>query len=76
LLAPGYPPRAVRVLELAQRVAALVEIAEESAAGTGAVSAAQIAERDRLLRPVERAARRARVAAYNAYAEELERRRG
>ncbi|WP_049577553.1 hypothetical protein [Streptomyces sp. SBT349] len=80
LLAPGYPPRAVRVLELAQRVGALVGIAEEAAEeGLGhgaAVSAAQIAERDRLLRAVERAARRARVAAYNAYAEELERQRG
>jgi hypothetical protein len=76
LLAPGYPPRAVRVLELAQRVGALVEIAEETAEQGGAVSAGQIAERDRLLRPVERAARRARVAAYNAYAEEAERRSG
>ncbi|MEO3752806.1 hypothetical protein [Streptomyces sp. B6B3] len=76
LLAPGYPPRAVRVLELAQRVGALVAIAEESTEHGAAVSAAQIAERDRLLRPVERAARRARVAAYNAYAEEAERQRG
>ncbi|MDT0444792.1 hypothetical protein [Streptomyces johnsoniae] len=81
LLAPGYPPRAVRVLELAQRVGALVEIADDTAgderlAHGAAVSAAQIAERDRLLRQVERAARRARVASYNAYAEELERQRG
>ncbi len=75
LLAPGYPPRAARVLELAQRVAGLVELAGGGDHG-GAVSAAEIAERDRLLRPVERAARRARVAAYNAYAEELERQRG
>ncbi len=76
LLAPGYPPRAVRVLELAQRVGALVQIAKESTEHGAAVSAAQIAERDRLLRPVERAARRARVAAYNAYAEDAERQRG
>ncbi|MDT0310105.1 hypothetical protein RM780_24575 [Streptomyces sp. DSM 44917] len=82
LLAPGYPPRAVRVLELAQRVGGLVEIAEEAGveeealAHGAAVSAGQIAERDRLLRGVERAARRARVAAYNAYAEELERQGG
>ncbi|WP_129838866.1 hypothetical protein [Streptomyces sp. RFCAC02] len=77
VLAPGYPPRAVRVLELAQRVGALVDIAVEpdGMAPGAAVSAGQIAERDRLLRPVERAARRARVAAYNAYTEELERRR-
>jgi hypothetical protein len=80
LLAPGYPPRAVRVLELAQRVGALVEIAgagEEAGPAFGAaLSAAQIGERDGVLRMVERAARRARVAAYNAYAEELDRQRG
>ncbi|UED83459.1 hypothetical protein [Streptomyces profundus] len=74
VLAPGYPPRAARVLELADRVAALVGIAEVSEP-VGAVSAAEIAHRDALLRPVERAARRARVASYNAYAEELERQR-
>ncbi|WP_405579929.1 hypothetical protein [Streptomyces sp. NBC_01190] len=73
VLAPGYPPRAVRVLELAQRVAAVVEIASD---GHGAaVSASQIAARAELLRPVERTARRAQVAAYNAYVEEVERRR-
>lgn len=80
LLAPGYPPRAVRVLELAQRVRALVAIAygESGADGRehgGAVSASQIAARAEALRPVERTARRAQVAAYNAYAEELDRRR-
>ncbi|MBY8880387.1 hypothetical protein [Actinacidiphila acidipaludis] len=70
VLAPGYPPRAVRVLELAQRVAALVAIAAD---GHGAaVSASQIAARSELLRPVERTARRAQVAAYNAYVEERE----
>ncbi|MTE18428.1 hypothetical protein F0L17_04655 [Streptomyces sp. TRM43335] len=73
LLAPGYPPRAVRVLELAQRVAALVEIAHGSEHG-GAVSAAAMAARSQALRPVERTARRAKVAAYNAYVEERERR--
>lgn len=85
LLAPGYPPRAVRVLELAQRVGALVAIAHGRAGGGGgtgdgrehggAVSASQIAARAEALRPVERTARRAQVAAYNAYAEELERKR-
>ena len=40
-----------------------------------AVSASQIAARAELLRPVERTARRAQVAAYNAYVEESERRR-
>lgn len=82
LLAPGYPPRAVRVLELAQRVGALVAIAYGDGGGGssgrehgGAVSASQIAARAEALRPVERTARRAQVAAYNAYAEELERKR-
>lgn len=84
LLAPGYPPRAVRVLELAQRVAALVNIAYGAVPGAtqghlgaehgGAVSSSQMAARAELLRPVERVARRAQVAAYNAYAEEWERR--
>ncbi|MGW7521776.1 hypothetical protein ACWGJ2_40050, partial [Streptomyces sp. NPDC054796] len=75
LLAPGYPPRAVRVLELGQRVRALVSIAYgEGGDGRehgGAVSASEIAARTEALRPVERTARRAQVAAYNAYAEEL-----
>ncbi|MEC4020997.1 hypothetical protein [Streptomyces sp. H27-D2] len=96
VLAPGYPARAVRVLELAQRVGALVSIAygpdgpsgPPGPVGTvrgdgrrdrdrreygGAVSASEIAARAEVLRPVERTARRAQVAAYNAYVEELER---
>ncbi|WP_055554021.1 hypothetical protein [Streptomyces sp. NBRC 110028] len=77
VLAPGYPPRALRVLELAQRVGALVGIAY-APGGDGkdhgaAVSASEIAARAEALRPVERTARRAQVAAYNAYVEELER---
>ncbi|MGC5362725.1 hypothetical protein ACPXCE_13755 [Streptomyces sp. DT24] len=69
VLAPGYPPRAVRVLELAQRVGLLVSVAYEHGPG-GAVSASEIAARGEVLRPVERVARRAQVAAYNAYVEE------
>ncbi|MCT9088416.1 hypothetical protein N4G70_05985 [Streptomyces sp. ASQP_92] len=72
VLAPGYPPRAVRVLELARRVALLVALALENGHG-GAVSASEIAARGEALRPVERVARRARVAAYNAYVEQRER---
>jgi hypothetical protein len=78
VLAPGYPPRAARVLELAQRVGALTAIAragQHSGDNGGALSATQIAARAELLRPVERVARRAQVAAYNAYVEEAERRR-
>jgi hypothetical protein len=71
-LAPGYPPRAVRVLELARRVGLLVAVAVERGHG-GAVSAVEMAARAEALRPVERTARRARVAAYNAYVEERER---
>ncbi|GAA2289982.1 hypothetical protein GCM10010431_04090 [Streptomyces kunmingensis] len=71
-LAPGYPPRAVRVLELAQRVGMLVDVAYESGHG-GAVSASEMGARAVALRPVERTARRAQVAAYNAFVEERQR---
>ncbi|MFG2636086.1 hypothetical protein ACGFX8_19730 [Streptomyces sp. NPDC048362] len=71
-LAPGYPPRAVRVLELAQRVGLLVSLASAHGPG-GAVSASEMAARGVALRPVERTARRAQVAAYNAIVEERER---
>jgi hypothetical protein len=69
ILAPGYPPRAVRVLELAQRVGLLISLAHENGHG-GAVSASEMAARGAALRPVERTARRAQVAAYNSVAEE------
>ncbi|MFI0236992.1 hypothetical protein [Streptomyces sp. NPDC016845] len=72
VLAPGYPPRAVRVLELAQRVGLLVETAYGSGHG-GAVSASEMSARSVALRPVERTARRAQVAAYNAFVEERNR---
>ncbi|QGV81330.1 hypothetical protein [Streptomyces ficellus] len=81
VLAPGYPPRAVRVLELAQRVGLLVSLAHAPRYGTGgahggAVSASEMAARREALRPVERVARRAQVAAFNAWVEERERERG
>jgi hypothetical protein len=69
VLAPGYPPRAVRVLELAQRIGLLISVAFENGHG-GAVSASEMASRTAALRPVERTARRAQVAAYNAFVEE------
>ncbi|MFJ9737815.1 hypothetical protein [Streptomyces sp. NPDC101166] len=68
VLAPGYPPRAVRVLELAQRVSLLVSLAQQRGEG-GAVSASEMAARGEALRPVERTARRAQVAAYNSVGE-------
>ncbi|MDH6113516.1 hypothetical protein P3T36_001605 [Kitasatospora sp. MAP12-15] len=68
LLAPGYPPRAVRVLESARQVSALLEIA---AGGHGAaVSASEMAARTAALAPLRRTARRAQVAAYNALVDE------
>lgn len=73
VLAPGYPGRAVRVLELAQRIGVLVSVAYENGHG-GAVSASEMAARAEVLRPVERTARRAQVAAYNSVVEERERR--
>ncbi|KRD04614.1 MULTISPECIES: hypothetical protein [unclassified Streptomyces] len=72
VLAPGYPPRAVRVLELAQRVGLLVSLAYEKGPG-GAVTSGEMAARGEALRPVERTARRALVAAYNSVVEERER---
>ncbi|MEH0443099.1 MULTISPECIES: hypothetical protein [unclassified Streptomyces] len=72
VLAPGYPPRAVRVLELAQRVGMLVSLAYEKGPG-GAVTSGEMAARGEALRPVERTARRALVAAYNSVVEERER---
>ncbi|MFE8987562.1 hypothetical protein ACFYMI_06970 [Streptomyces collinus] len=72
VLAPGYPPRAVRVLELAQRVGTLIGVASESGHG-GAVSSSEISARREALRPVERTARRAQVAAYNSVVEERDR---
>ncbi|MEU2113262.1 hypothetical protein [Streptomyces sp. NPDC019507] len=75
VLAPGYPSRAVRVLELAQRIGLLLSLAYENGHG-GAMSASEMAARGAALRPVERVARRAQVAAYNAYVEDQERRAG
>ncbi|TFE54430.1 hypothetical protein E3E14_07825 [Streptomyces sp. ICN441] len=72
VLAPGYPSRAARVLELAQRIGLLLSLAYENGHG-GAMSASEMAARGAALRPVERVARRAQVAAYNAYVEDLER---
>ena len=66
-LAPGYPARAVRVLAQAERLAAIVALATEDPGA--AASATAITARADQLRPLERAARRARVAAYNAVLE-------
>lgn len=67
LLAPGYPARAVRVLEQAQRIQAVLRLAEADPGG--AVSASDFQARAAALRPLGRVVRRAQVAAYNAHAE-------
>ncbi|MFJ3923459.1 hypothetical protein [Streptomyces sp. NPDC090022] len=72
ILAPGYPPRAARVLELAQRVGLMISLAYERGHGA-AVSASEMTARAVALRPVERVGRRAQVAAYNAAVEARER---
>ncbi len=46
VLAPGYPPRAVRVLELARRIGLLVDLAYDHGHG-GAVSASEMTARGR-----------------------------
>ncbi|MEY9968947.1 hypothetical protein ABIA33_007034 [Streptacidiphilus sp. MAP12-16] len=68
LLAPGYPARAVRVLESARQVRALLALASTNEGA--AVSAGEMVARSEALRPLARASRRAQVAAYNAMVDE------
>jgi hypothetical protein len=68
LLAPGYQPRAVRVLQSARQVRSLLALASTS--DGAAVSAGEMAAREAAMRPLARAARRATVAAYNALVDE------
>jgi hypothetical protein len=63
-LAPGYPQRAHRVLALAQRVAAITELAFDD--DGAAYNLNGMTGRDAELRQLARAARRAQIAAYNA----------
>ncbi len=66
-LAPGYPERAVSVLVRARRLRIIVRLAtlDEGAA----VTAAQARDRLDALRPLDRAARHAEMAAYNVLSE-------
>jgi len=66
-LAPGYPARAHRVLAQAQRLRAIAELA--GADHGAAVIAREMEARAAELRPLDRAARRAQLAAYNAVLE-------
>lgn len=63
-LAPGCPPRAARVLEQARRVATILEIAAQDHGA--AVNAYEMSARTATLAPLERACRRALVAAFGA----------
>ncbi|ONI85013.1 hypothetical protein ALI22I_31720 [Saccharothrix sp. ALI-22-I] len=58
----GMPPRALRVLQRASEVAAILTVAASDAPG-GAVSATATRARDEALRPLSEAVRRARLAA-------------
>ncbi|GAA1342602.1 hypothetical protein [Saccharothrix algeriensis] len=58
----GMPPRALRVLQRASEVAAILTVAASDAPG-GAMSASAQAARDEALRPLSEAVRRARLAA-------------
>lgn len=60
-LAPGYPARAHRVAALAARLAAALRVADDRGLTSG-----QIATRGHALRDLDRAVRRARVAAHHA----------
>jgi hypothetical protein len=63
-LAPGYPARAHRVAALAGRLAVVVDLARGSEGAT--LSAAQTRRRTEALRDLDRAVRRAQVAACNS----------
>jgi hypothetical protein len=63
-LAPGYPARAHRVAALAGRLAVVVDLARGTE-GAG-LSAVQVRRRGEALRALDRAVRRARVAACNS----------
>lgn len=63
-LAPGYPARAHRVAALAGRLTVVVELARNTE--SSGLSAAQIRRRSEALRELDRAVRRARVAACNS----------
>lgn len=63
-LAPGYPARAYRVAALSGRLAIVVELARRHEGG--GLTAAQERRRADALRALDRAVRRARVAAFNS----------
>lgn len=67
-LPPGFPSRAVALLAQAERLQAVLDLAEQDPTG-GAIDRTGIAARAAGLRPLATAVRRARLAGYNALAE-------
>ncbi|GGS62489.1 hypothetical protein GCM10010156_21770 [Planobispora rosea] len=63
-LAPGYPARAHRVAALAARLSAVLRLADDRG-----LTSAQVSVRSQALRDLDRAVRRARVAAHHAITE-------
>ncbi|MGH3321069.1 MAG: hypothetical protein ACRDN9_12960 [Streptosporangiaceae bacterium] len=68
-LAPSYPPRAHRVVEMARRIGVVAALALEDEGG--AVTASEMADRRATLRDLDRVVRRAKVAALNCVADHL-----
>jgi hypothetical protein len=68
-LPPGFPPRAVALLAQAERLQAVLDLAFTDPTG-GAIDRTGIAARAAALRPLAAAVRRARVAGYNAEAQD------
>ncbi|MCW2658565.1 MAG: hypothetical protein JWR06_2758 [Jatrophihabitans sp.] len=66
-LPPGFPSRAVALLAQAERLQAVLDLAQADPTG-GAIDRTGIAARIEALRPLATAVRRARVTAYNAAA--------
>jgi hypothetical protein len=64
-LPPGHPQRAVRVLAQAERLSAVLDIADPMGPGD-AVDRCAMSQRAEALAPLVTAVRRARLAAYNA----------
>lgn len=69
-LPDGYPPRAREVLVRSRQLAGVLELAGRDAGG--AVDTREAAAREAQLRELARLVRRARVAAYNCYADLLQ----
>jgi len=70
-LPPGFPSRAVALVAQAERLQGVLDLAAQDPTG-GAIDRAGIAARGDALRPLATAVRRARLAGYNALADQNE----